>query len=235
MNESILSSQHQDPPERQDPSPAPDLPKHVDTPECVATPVGAHSSTPSQSGNPPPSSSNDAPLGLPELRMLPTHPWPHAPLAPGMDPKAPRTANKVYNSAVAGMLTEAQHKFECLLFIEDAYPSIDTQVRWSSECWEMVCVESERYFELSKEMRNLVHNMLHSLNLVYRTLSPNRSKGDAPMAEVLSSSAFALLSMDCSTSAQQTKPWFARTSQPQKIYSQTMHSTLWSAFLSLKP
>ena len=93
--------------------------------------------------------------------MLPTCPWPHAPLAPGMDPKAPRTANKVYNSAVVGMLTEAQHKFECLLFIKDAYPSIDTQVRWLSECWEMVCVESKHYFKLSKEMRNLVCNTLH--------------------------------------------------------------------------
>ena len=56
------------------------------------------------------------------------------------------------------MLTDAQHRFECLLFVEDAYPAIDTQIRWSIECWESVCVESQRYFDLSKEMMNLVCN-----------------------------------------------------------------------------
>jgi hypothetical protein len=93
---------------------------------------------------------------------LPDHPWLPAPLAPGMDPKAPRTANKVYDAIVAGMLTEAQHRFECLLFIEDTYPGIDKQVRWSISCWEAVCLDTKHYFELSKEMMNLV--CVHALS-----------------------------------------------------------------------
>ena len=226
--------QHQDPPQHHNPSLALDLPEHIDTPEWVNPPVRTHSPASSQSGNLPPSSSKHAPPP-PELPTLLAHPWPHAPLAPGTDPKAPRTANKVYDSVVVGMLTEAQHKFECLLFINNAYPNIDTQFRWSTKCWEMACVESERYFKLSKEMRNLVCNMLHSVNLVCQMLSPNRSKGGAPMVEVLSSSVFALLSTHCSTSTQRVKPWFARMPQLQKTYSQIMHSTLWFVLSLFKP
>ena len=72
--------------------------------------------------------------------------------------------NKVYNSVVAGMLTEAQHGFECLLFVEDAYPGIDTQIRWLIECWETVCMGSQRYFELSREMMSLVCDMLCAID-----------------------------------------------------------------------
>lgn len=96
--------------------------------------------------------------------VLQAHPWPPAPLAPGVDQKAPRTVNKVYDSVVAGMLTEAQHGFECLLFVEDAYPGIDTQIWWSIECWEMVYVGSQHYFKLSKEMMSLVRDTLCAID-----------------------------------------------------------------------
>jgi len=72
------------------------------------------------------------------------------------------------------MLTKAQHSFECLLFVEDAYPAIGTQIRWSMECWESVCTESQCYFELSKEMMNLVRTASRSLGFFCRTLIPNR-------------------------------------------------------------
>ena len=110
---------------------------------------------PSQMGIPPPSSSGNTAL---QPKQAPPHPWPPAPLAPGVDPKSPRTANKAYDTVVAVMLTEAQHKFECLLFVEDAYPGIDTQIRWSFTCWEAICVDTKRYYELSKEMMNLVRD-----------------------------------------------------------------------------
>ena len=105
--------------------------------------------------------------------MLPAHPWPPAPLTPGVDSKAPKTANKVYEPAVANMLNEAQHDFECLLFVENAYPDFDAQIRWSIESWEAICVKSQHYFELSKEMRNLVssHHLYQLFGLmlwVYR-------------------------------------------------------------------
>jgi hypothetical protein len=87
---------------------------------------------------------------------LPAHPWKPAPLAPGVDPKVPKTANRVYDSVVAGMLTDAQHRFECLLFVENAYPDISIQIRWSFESWEEVCSKYKNFFELSKEMMNLV-------------------------------------------------------------------------------
>jgi hypothetical protein len=77
----------------------------------------------------------------------------------GVDPKAPRTANKVYSSLVAGMLTEAQHKFEYLILTENAYPNVNTQVRWSIECWEQVCKNSGNYFNLGKDMMNLVRTL----------------------------------------------------------------------------
>ena len=99
------------------------------------------------------------------LRKLPAHPWPPAPLAPGVDAKTPKTANRVYESIVTTMLNEAQHKFECLLFVENAYPNLDTQIKWSIGCWENVCAESDRYFELSKEMRGLVRNASRSTSL----------------------------------------------------------------------
>jgi len=170
-NEGDPQPQHRDPPpqrqdalpQHQDPDPLPSpIPSDTDAPECDNSPVGVHSpAPPSQLSNPPLSSSRGAPLSeSSKSTVLPAHPWPPAPLAPGVDPKAPRTANKVYDSVVAGMLTEAQHRFECLLFVEDAYPSIDMQIRWSIECWEMVCSESRRYFELSKEMMNLVCDTL---------------------------------------------------------------------------
>jgi hypothetical protein len=78
-----------------------------------------------------------------------------------VDPKTSRTANKVYDNVVANMLNEAQHKFERLLFVENAYPNLDTQIRWSIQCWEEVCVASQRYFELTKEMRSLVRHANH--------------------------------------------------------------------------
>lgn len=101
------------------------------------------------------------------MPALPAHPWQPAPLAPGADPKAPRTANKAYNNVVAGMLTDAQHRFESLLFVEDAYPGIDKQIRWSIECWDAVCSESQNYFELSKEMMSLVRDAFDSVSLGY--------------------------------------------------------------------
>ena len=107
---------------------------------------------PSETGDP-----SQGPSGVTPLRSkLPPHPWPPAPLAPGVNPKAPKSANKVFETVVAAMLTEAQHKFECLLFVEDAYPGIDTQIRWSIECWEAICKGAGCFFELSKEMMSLV-------------------------------------------------------------------------------
>ena len=194
MNEGGPPSRHQDlPSQHRDLSPPPDPSERVTTPDinhpgrispCSPTPL-----LPSR--NPPPSSPKAAPPPS-QLTTLPPHPWLPAPLAPGVDPKVPRTANRVYESVVASMLTEAQHKFECLLFVENAYPSIDTQIRWSIQCWEAVCATSQRYFELSKEMRNLVRDTLFTIGSVRRMLNTNRSKGDAPMAGVLSSNVFAL-------------------------------------------
>jgi hypothetical protein len=127
----------------------------MDTPiERTNTPTGSvHSPTPPpQPVNPPIVSS------MKRVEPPPT-PWPTAPFAPGVDPKAQRKANKAYDSVVSNMLTEAQHKFELLLFVEDAYPKIDVQIRWSTECWRAVCLESERYFHLSKDMMNLVRSI----------------------------------------------------------------------------
>jgi hypothetical protein len=137
---------------------------NVNAPEQVDPPAGAHSPIPSsQARNPPMSSSHTTPLQSTSA-TLPDRPWLTAPLAPGVDPKAPRTANKVYDPVVAGMLTEAQHRFECLLFVEDAYPAIDRQIRWSISCWETVCLDMGRYFELSKEMMTLVRDRRHTLS-----------------------------------------------------------------------
>ena len=146
--------------------------------------------------------------GSPESRVAPLqsktppHPWPLAPLAPGVDPKAPRTANKVYDTVVARMLTEAQHKFECLLFIEDAYPSIDTQIRWSIECWEMICVGTGCYFELSKEMISLVRITAQrrvEQDSKVLTQSIYRSSRDVPMAGASSSHVSVLILTHYST------------------------------------
>lgn len=142
---------------------------------------------------PPPAAT--PPLSAP----LPAHPWPPALLAPGVDPKAPKTANKVYDTVVAGMLTGAQHRFETLLFTENAYPDLDTQIRWSIECWETVCAESQRYFELSKEMRNSVCAALYSTNPAHQTLSTYRSREGARTAEAPSSLVSVRLSKHCST------------------------------------
>ena len=168
--------------------PTPDSPEHA-SPDSPT--IGAHSPTPpSQLTSPSPGFSRGAPL-RPTLATAPARPWMPAPLAAGVDPKTPRTANKVYSTAVAGMLNEAQHKFECLLFIEDAYPNIDTQIKWSIECWEEVCSDNRQYFELSKEMLSLVRNKIIS-NL--QTLNVCRSRRDAPTAGVLFYHASALMS-----------------------------------------
>jgi len=159
-----ISPPQQDPlPQHQDPSPqrqllpaAPVPPDYLGTPEHVSLSTGTCSPVPPSRSNDTPSSSRGAPPP-PKPMVLPPHPWQPAPLAPGVDPKAPRTANKVFDSVVAGMLTKAQHRFECLLFVEDAYPTIDVQIQWSIKCWETVCSGSQRYFELSKEMMSLVH------------------------------------------------------------------------------
>ena len=129
-------------------------------PERVATPEhggsGAHSPT-------PPNFSRPVSL-LPKCTELPDHPWPPAPLAPGVDPKAPKTANRMYSSIVAGMLTESQHRFECHIFVDDAYPDLGTQIQWSFHCWELVCVKSKNFFELTKEMMNLVRDLYITRN-----------------------------------------------------------------------
>lgn len=120
---------------------------------ATSPPVASLPSPPSRRGNEPtPSSSRDD--------SLPPRPWPPAPLAPGTDPKTPKTANKFYDKTVAGMLTDAQHAFECLLFTKDAYPDLSIQVRWSLGCWEAVCKSTKTFYELSKDMLNLVRNCL---------------------------------------------------------------------------
>lgn len=158
------------PPTDQDQDPQhqnPSLPCDRSELESINSPIGSTAPMPSREldGEPPATSRNTTP---PLSAKLPAHPWPPAPLAPGVDPKTPKTANKVYDNIVATMLNEAQHKFECRLFVENAYPNLDTQIRWSIECWEAICAESQRYFELSKEMRNLVRDaLLHSTGSTY--------------------------------------------------------------------
>ena len=122
------------------------------------SPVSGSAPTSSREPNdlPPITSCNTT---FPLSARLPAHPWPPAPLAPGVDAKTPKTANKVFDNVVANMLNEAQHKFECLLFVNNAYPGLDKQIKWSIECWEAICAESQNYFELSKEMRNLVSDL----------------------------------------------------------------------------
>ena len=73
--------------------------------------------------------------------------------------KTPQTANKVFDPVVSRMLHEAQHRFECLIFVDNAYPTIDTQIGWSTECWEAACVDSRTFFDLSKAMRTLVSDL----------------------------------------------------------------------------
>jgi len=65
-------------------------------------------------------------------------------------------ANKDFEGVVAAMLGEAGQRFECLLFIDNTYPTLETQMKWSMECWEAVCLESQNYFDLSKTMMRLV-------------------------------------------------------------------------------
>jgi len=153
------NGQRHEPAQRQDTPLLPIPSGHVNTPECIDSPVSVHSpSPPSQPGNPPPSPRARAISLRTTPATVPARPWPPAPFAPGVDSKAPKTANKVFSSIVARMLTEAQHKFECLLFVEDAYPGIDTQVKWSIQCWETICLSTECYYSLSKEMMNLVRD-----------------------------------------------------------------------------
>lgn len=157
-----MPPQRQDaPPQHQGPLPSPHIRSNrVNTPEHFDSPTGVRSpEPPSQPNNPPPSSS-----AVPYKPVaLPARPWPPAPLALGVDPKAPKTANKVYDSVVASMLTKSQHQFECLLFVKDAYPGIDTQIQWSIECWETVCSETRCCYALSKEMMSLVRDT-HTLS-----------------------------------------------------------------------
>jgi|SRR5882757_5067045 len=168
----VLPAQHQDPPpthsarptqDRGSPSP-PAPPEETGAPSPPPTHPNSLTSThsptpaPSQSSTTAPTPAVPRPTEL--APQAPPRPWPPAPLAPGVDPKTPRTANKVYDAVVAGMLSQAQHKFECLLFTEDAYPNIDVQIRWSLECWEAVCSGTRTYFELSKEMLSLVRPSL---------------------------------------------------------------------------
>lgn len=56
------------------------------------------------------------------------------------------------------MLKEAKHRFECHLFVDNAYPTLETQITWSIKFWEEVCMEIQNYFNLSKAMRGLVSN-----------------------------------------------------------------------------
>ena len=98
------------------------------------------------------------PIALPSSATVPARPWPLAPLAPGVDATSPQRANKNFEITVAAMLKEAEHRFECRLFVDNAYPTLETQITWSIECWEEVCMETQNYFSLSKAMRGLVSN-----------------------------------------------------------------------------
>ena len=137
-------------------SPPPDPPGHI-TPARNNSPTRIHSPgpAPSQFGNPNPPSSNIATSSMTGMDP-PDRPWPAAPFAPGVDAKTPKTANRVYIDIVASMLTEAQHKFECLVCTENAYPDISTQFNWAYKCWEAVCLRTGAYYDLSKEMLCLV-------------------------------------------------------------------------------
>ena len=137
--------------------------EHVGTLERGNSLSPTHDHSPSQSGNPVPASSGTATSSAADTTHLPPRPWPPAPLAPGVDAKAPKLVNRAYSIVVAGMLTEAQHRFECLVFVEDAYPDLNTQIWWAFECWEAVCSKSKTYFELSKEMMSLVCRHISSL------------------------------------------------------------------------
>lgn len=86
----------------------------------------------------------------------PPRPWPPAPFAPGVNHKKTKTANKEYDDIVARMLSTAEHDFGNLISTMDAYPDLNTQTRWSIQCWEGVCREENHYYELSTDMRNLV-------------------------------------------------------------------------------
>lgn len=133
------------------------IPQTPVEPECTTHPSSAH---PSESGSndlaPSAGSPRDANPGSSNAVQLPPLPWPPAPFAPGVDPAAPKTANRAYDTVVARMLAEAEHRFECLLFTENAYPDIDKQIQWSMECWEAVCIKFKRYYDLSREMMNLI-------------------------------------------------------------------------------
>lgn len=91
----------------------------------------------------------------------PPRPWPPAPFAPGVNDKKTKTANKEYDDVVARMLSTTEHDFENRIFTEDGYPDLNTQVRWSIECWEDVCREENHYYGLSNDMRNLVRFLLN--------------------------------------------------------------------------
>lgn len=147
-----LSIDEDRPPERQDP-PSP----HGGPESDLVGTSGAGDTAPAPFHEPditPPTASQNATSSHPDNK--PAHPWPTAPLAPGVDSRTAKTANKAYDTVTANMLNEAQHRFETKLFIENAYPDLETQVRWSMECWESACGEYKTYYELSKDMRSLV-------------------------------------------------------------------------------
>lgn len=94
-----------------------------------------------------------------DLPDLPPQPWSPAPLAPGVDLDSSIETNNDYDEPVATMIGEAQRKIECLLFVEDAYPSIRTLITWSFTCWEKTCLEAGIFFALSRDMGRLVSTL----------------------------------------------------------------------------
>lgn len=99
---------------------------------------------------------NPAPMNIPPM------PWPPVALVPG-----PPQTNTVwaYKQRVADMLISAQKKFECLLFVEDAYPHFHKQCAWSFRCWKEVCLEHQVFFKLSTSMRRLVCSLIGLLTV----------------------------------------------------------------------
>ena len=138
--DSALPSQRQAPAPEQDTSlPSPIPSERATTTEHGNSPSLTQAHSPSQSSNSELVSPRVAASSSADNMGLPPHPWPPAPLAPGVDARSPKLANRAYDSVVSGMLVEAQHKYECLVFTEGAYPDLHTQIRWSFECWEAIC------------------------------------------------------------------------------------------------
>ena len=129
-----------------DGSPSPSQSPERVASDPIATPRNTSSGAHADANHPPSpeGSSSDA-----SVDPTPPHPWPPAPI---VDPNATPTTNRAYDKVVVGLLTDAQHRFECLVFVRDAYPDINKQVRWAYQCWEDVCVKHKSYYELSKDM-----------------------------------------------------------------------------------